>query len=131
MVITPNYRGKVLVEKTIAVEGIIRKTCKEMKIEIIDLAVNVNQVHPFIEYTPKYSVRIISKKIKGKSSRILGQNFPYLKEWCNDHLWAPGCCHGYSRVTDGELWGSTSRRKIMRERTNHNAQALYLVVAAG
>ena len=45
MVITPNYRGKVLVEKTIAVEGIIRKACKEMKIEIIDLAVNVNQVY--------------------------------------------------------------------------------------
>jgi len=133
MVITPKYRGKILVEKTIAlvVEGIIRKTCKEVKIEIIDMSMNVDQVHLFIEYPPKYSVSFIAKKIKGRSSRLLRQNFPHLKEWCNDHLWAPGCYHGYSRVTDGELLGSTSRRKIMRERTNHNAQALYLVVAAG
>ncbi len=41
MVFSPKYRGKILVEKTIAlaVEGIIRKICKEMKIEIIDMAV--------------------------------------------------------------------------------------------
>jgi len=54
-VITPKYRGKILVEKTIALadEGIIRKPCKEMKIEIIDMAVNVDHVHLFIEYPLK------------------------------------------------------------------------------
>ncbi len=124
MVITPKYRGKILVGD-VTVEGIIHKTCKEMKIEIIDMAVNVDHVHLFIEYPPTYSVSFIAKKIKGRSSRILRQNFPYLKEWCNDHLWSPGCYHGYSRVTDGKLWRRTSRRKIMRERTNRNAQALY------
>ena len=41
------YRGKIPVEKTIAlaVEGIIRKICEEMKIEIIDIAVK-NQEKP-------------------------------------------------------------------------------------
>ncbi len=41
IVFSPKCRGKILVEKTIAlaVEGIIRKICKEMKIEIIDMAV--------------------------------------------------------------------------------------------
>ena len=29
-------------------------------------------------------------------------------------------------VTDGKLWRNISGRKIMRERTNRNAQALYL-----
>ena len=95
MVITPKYRGKILVgDVALAVEGIIRMTCKEMKIEIIDMAVNVDHVHLFIEYPPKYSVSFIAKKIKGRSSRILRQNFPHLKEWCKDHLWAPGCYHG-------------------------------------
>ena len=95
MVITPKYRGKILVgDVALAVEGIIRTTCKEMKIEIIDMAVNVDHVHLFIEYPPKYSVSFIAKKIKGRSSRILRQNFPHLKEWCKDHLWAPGCYHG-------------------------------------
>ena len=95
MVITPKYRGKILVgDVALAVEGIIRTTCKEMKIEIIDMAVNIDHVHLFIEYPPKYSVSFIAKKIKGRSSRILRQNFPHLKEWCKDHLWAPGCYHG-------------------------------------
>src|SRR3972149_4547607 len=39
--------------------------------------------------TPKYR-----GKIKGRSSRILRQEFPHLKDWCGDHLWAPGCYHG-------------------------------------
>ena len=95
-VITPKYRGKILVEKMIAlaVEGIIRKTCKEMGIKIIDMALNVEHSHLFIEYPPKYSVSFIAKKIKGRSSRILRQHFPHLREWCKDHLWAPGCYHG-------------------------------------
>ncbi|MDP2767758.1 MAG: hypothetical protein Q8O41_09990, partial [Candidatus Methanoperedens sp.] len=28
------------------------------------------------------------------SSRLLRQEFPHLGEWCDDHLWAPGCYHG-------------------------------------
>ena len=41
IVVSPKYRGKIPVEKTIAlaVEGIIRKIYKEMKIEIIGIAV--------------------------------------------------------------------------------------------
>jgi putative transposase len=87
MVITPKYRGKILVgDVTLAVERIVHKTCKDMKIAIIDMAVNVDHVHISIEYPSKYSVSFIAKKIKGRSSRILRQNLPYLKEWCNDHL---------------------------------------------
>lgn len=54
-VIIPKYRGKILVEKTIALadKGIIRKTCKELKIEIIDMAVNVDHFHLFMEYPLK------------------------------------------------------------------------------
>ncbi|MBU4491019.1 MAG: transposase, partial [Euryarchaeota archaeon] len=36
----------------------------------------------------------IAKKIKGRSSRILRQEFPHLRDWCDEHLWAPGCYHG-------------------------------------
>jgi len=31
---------------------------------------------------------------KGRSSRILRQEFPHLRDWCEDHLWAHGCYHG-------------------------------------
>jgi len=72
MVITPKYGGKILVgDVALVVEGLIRKTCKEMSIEVIDMAVNVDHVHLFIKYPPKYSVSFIAKKIKGRTSRIL------------------------------------------------------------
>jgi putative transposase len=68
MVFSPKYRGKILVgDVALALDGIIRKTCKDLNIEIIDMAVNVDHVHLFVKYPPKYSVK---------------------------SLWAPSCFHG-------------------------------------
>jgi len=54
MVITPKYRGVILVREVVLVtEAIIRKTCKEMDIKIIDISVNIDHVHLFIQYPPK------------------------------------------------------------------------------
>jgi len=36
----------------------------------------------------------IAKRIRGRSSKLLRDQFPQLKEWCPDHLWAPSCYHG-------------------------------------
>ncbi|PKL52879.1 MAG: hypothetical protein CVV36_10130 [Candidatus Methanoperedenaceae archaeon HGW-Methanoperedenaceae-1] len=49
----------------------------------------------------KYSVSFIVKKIKGRSSRILRQKFPHLKEWCESHLWAVITVRS---DMDGVLW---------------------------
>ena len=81
MVFSYKYRGKILTDDVAMVaEGLIRKTCKEMDIEIIDLAINPDHIHLFIKYPPKYSVSYIAKIIKGSTSRVLGQNFPHLRE---------------------------------------------------
>jgi REP element-mobilizing transposase RayT len=68
------------------------------------MAMNVDHVHLFIKNPfrksvygkmlrspPKYSVSWIAKRIKGRSSKLLRDQFPQLKEWCPDHLWAPSC----------------------------------------
>ena len=45
LVFSPKYRGKVLEgEVAEAAEEIIRETCKELDIEVIDMAVNVDHV---------------------------------------------------------------------------------------
>jgi putative transposase len=50
IVFSPKYRGKVLEgEVAEAAEEIIRETCKELDIEVIDMAVNVDHVHLFIK----------------------------------------------------------------------------------
>ena len=94
LVFSPKYRGKVLEGKVAeTAEEIIGETCKELDIEVIDLAVNIDHVHLFIKYPPKYSVSWIAKRIKGRSSKLLRDRFPHLKEWCPGHLWAPSCYH--------------------------------------
>jgi REP element-mobilizing transposase RayT len=44
-------------------------------------------------FSPKYSVSWIAKRIKGRSSKLLRDQFPRLNEWCPDHLWAPSSYH--------------------------------------
>ena len=77
-----------------------------MKIEVIDMAVNMEHVHLFIKYPPKYSVSFIAKRIKGRSSRELRKAFPHLKQWASIGLWAPSCFHGYGRVMGGAAGAS-------------------------
>ena len=122
IVFSPKYRGNILVEKTIAlvVEGIIRKICeREMKIKIIDMAVNVDHVHLFIEHPPKYSVSFIAKRIKGRSSRELREAFPHLKEWAGIGPWAPSCFPG----SVGHGWEVVER--YIRNQEKPNAKSLY------
>ena len=95
IVFAPEYRGKILTgDVAMITEGIICKTCKELDIEIIEIAVNPDHVHIFFKYPPKYSLSFIAKRLKGRTSRILRKEFPHLKEWCGEHMWAPSCFHG-------------------------------------
>ena len=83
------YRGKILVgDVVLALDGIIRKTCKDLDIEIINRAVNVGHVHLFVKYPLKYPVSFISKRIKGRSNRELRKAFPHPQEWCK--YWSVG-----------------------------------------
>ncbi len=57
LVFSPKYRGKMLVgDVAMIAEGIICKACKEMDIEVIEIAVNPDHVHIFFKYPPKYSL---------------------------------------------------------------------------
>lgn len=95
MVFAPKYRGKILTgDVAMVAEGIICKTYVEMGIEIIKIAVNPDHVHIFFKYPPKYSLSCATKKLKRRSSRILRKEFPYLRDWCGEHLWTPSCFHG-------------------------------------
>jgi putative transposase len=46
-------------------------------------------------------ISYIAKKLKGRSRRLLREEFPHLKEWGGEHLWALSCFHG--SVVDGRL----------------------------
>jgi len=44
-----------------------------------------------IEYSPSLSISVLVKKLKGRSSRLLQQEFPSLnKQYWGRHFWAVG-----------------------------------------
>ena len=58
LVFSPKYRGKVLLgEVAEAAEEIIRENCKELDIEVIDMAVGVDHVHLFTRKQVLYEGR--------------------------------------------------------------------------
>lgn len=95
LVFCPKFRGAVL-KKDVRdyASKVISDICEELGLEIISLSVGVDHVHIFYMYPPRYSVSEIAQRIKGKSSRLIRERFPELKEWCEGSLWAPGCFHG-------------------------------------
>ncbi|MCX9027501.1 MAG: IS200/IS605 family transposase [Candidatus Methanoperedens sp.] len=121
MVFAPKYIGKILTGDVMMItESIICKTCKELGIEIIKIAVNPDHVHIFFKYPPKYSLSFIAKRLKRRTSRILRKEFPHLKEWCGEHMWAPSCFHG----SVGNGWDVVSRY-IETQDVHHAKNASY------
>jgi len=58
------------------------------------MSVSSDHTYLFIQYPPKCSVSFIAKNLKGRTSRILQQEFPELKKCCKKSLWALSCYHG-------------------------------------
>ncbi|MGP8329248.1 MAG: transposase [Methanosarcinaceae archaeon] len=70
--VSSKYSGNILVgEVEMVAKGIIRKTCSELGTEVIDMAVNSDHMHIFVKYSPKCSIKYITKKDKRKSSEVL------------------------------------------------------------
>jgi putative transposase len=80
-------------------KGDVQKRCRDLVIQICN-AENVNilkgvvskdHVHIHVEYPPSLSVSDMVKKIKGRTSRLLQQEFPALgKKYWGRHFWAVG-----------------------------------------
>jgi putative transposase len=95
LVFCPKYRGAILKpEIREYARKVILEICEEMGLEVIRMAVGADHVHIFFRYPPNLSLSDIAKKIKGKSSKLLREKFPELKEWCPDGMWSPGNFHG-------------------------------------
>ncbi len=97
------YRYSVL-------EGDIQKRCRKIliqiceseDIEILKGVVSKDHVHMHIEYRPSQNISTIVKKLKGRSSRKLQQEFPRLKKkYWGQHFWAIGYgCWSSGNITD-------------------------------
>ena len=79
--------------------GDIQKRCRDLIIQICNSenvtilkgVVSKDHVHIHVEYPPSLSISILVKKLKGRSSHHLQQEFPELKKrYWGQHFWGVG-----------------------------------------
>ena len=90
IVFCPKYRRRVL-EPPIAerLKEIIREVADETRSDILEMEVMLDHVHLLCEVDPQFGIAKFVRLVKGRSSRLLRQEFPKLKSrlptlWTNN-----------------------------------------------
>ena len=97
------YRYHVLVgEVAMRARDLIRQTCLSRNITILGGNVGKDHVHILASCPPSLSPSEIMQYVKGRSSRMLQDEFPHLKKrYWGQHLWARGYfCATVGAVTE-------------------------------
>lgn len=103
LVWSTKYRYSVL-------KGDVKTRCRTILIQICDAedvrilkgVVSKDHVHMHVSYRPSQSISGLVKKLKGRSSRKVQQEFPELKKrYWGRHFWAIGFgCWSTGNITD-------------------------------
>ena len=88
----PKYRRPVIegaVDERL--KQIIREVCAERECNLIELETMPDHVHMLVECDPQYGIHRLVKQIKGRSSRVLRQEFDSLRSrlptlWTNSYF---------------------------------------------
>ena len=100
------YRYKVLTgDVQLRCRDILRQVSNSLDIAILKGVVSKDHIHLHISYPPKLSISDIVKRLKGRSSRMLLQEFPELqRRYWGNHFWAIGYgCWSVGNITDEML----------------------------
>jgi putative transposase len=88
----PKYRRPVLVQ---GVDGrlktIIREVVQERQADVLEMEVMPDYVHLLVSVDPQFGIHRLVRLIKGRSSRLLRQEFPWLRSrlptlWTNSYF---------------------------------------------
>ena len=88
----PRYRRRVLGNGiAVRLKEIITQTVRELQGDLIELEVMPDHVHLLVEVDPQFGIHRLVKQLKGRSSRLLRQEFPTLKSrmptlWTNSYF---------------------------------------------
>ena len=90
----PKYRRKVLVDGIDErLQAIIRSVVAERDAAVIEMEVMPDHVHLLVEVDPQFGIHRLVRLLKGRSSRLLRQEFPRLRSrlptlWTNSYFLA-------------------------------------------
>jgi len=106
-------------------KGDIQKRCRDIIVQICDAedirilkgVVSKDHIHMHIEYPPSKSMSDIVKRLKGRSSRKLQEEFKELsKQYWGKHFWAIG----YGVWTTGNVSDETVQEYLEHHRNPSN-----------
>jgi putative transposase len=88
----PKYRRPVLVNGVDSrLKTIVAEVVAETRSELIELEVMPDHVHLLVEVDPQFGIHKLVKMIKGRSSRLIRDEFPALRSrlptlWTNSYF---------------------------------------------
>ncbi len=88
----PKYRRPVIIGPVdLRLKEIIREVCAERDAPIVEMETMPDHVHLLVTCDPQFGIHRLVKQIKGRSSRLLRQEFPSLKSklptlWTNSYF---------------------------------------------
>ena len=92
VVLCPKYRRKVLVNGVdVRLKELIEEICNEYHIDVIEMEIMPDHVHLLMEVDPQFGIHKAVKSLKGYTSKILREEFPYLRTkmptlWTNSYF---------------------------------------------
>ena len=88
----PKYRRPVLIEGVDErLKELIRETCSRLNTDLLEMEVMPDHVRLLIEVDPQFGIHKAVKRLKGYSSRILREEFPWIRSripslWTNSYF---------------------------------------------
>jgi putative transposase len=114
------YRYHVLKgDVQIRCRDLVVQICNAENVQILKGVVSKDHVHLHVEYPPSLSMSDLVKKLKGRTSRLLQQEFPSLgKQYWGRHFWAVG----YGVWSTGNITDEMVQEYLEHHRDKPNAQ---------
>jgi putative transposase len=99
---------------------LIIQICDAEDVRILKGVVSKDHVHMLIEYPPKTSLSDLVKRLKGRTSRRLQEEFPQLrKQYWGRHFWAIG----YGAWSTGNITEEVVKKYLEHHRHPSNREA--------
>ncbi|GIV88935.1 MAG: IS200/IS605 family transposase ISH22 [Chloroflexus sp.] len=108
----PKRRRKMVGDRrTTRLEELMRETASELACEMVALEMMPDQLHLLVSATPRWAPNHIVGRFKGKTGRIVRQEFPFLRRMpslgTRSYVWS----------TAGHVSADPIRRSIEAQRT--------------
>ena len=92
IVFCPKYRRKVLVNGVdTRFKELVKSICHDIQVDVLEMEIMPDHINLLLEVDPQFGIHKAVKTIKGKSSRVFRQEFPWLKSrlptlWTNSYF---------------------------------------------